>query len=93
VKRKPKLSRDAFEWFALNDSGGLLESANWPDWDEWRHMPGNKAKYVEVLDLVGQLRKMPPPEAVSREELMEDAAKDPPVLEPVTEEAGRSRPH
>lgn len=92
-KRKPKPTRDAFEWFVLNDSGGLLESDNWPAWNEWRHMAGNKAKYVEVLDLIHQLRKLAPPEAVSREELVEDAAKDPPVLEPVVDGAGGPRTH
>src|SRR5690349_1000255 len=93
VKRKPKPSRTVFEWFVLNDSGGLLEPDNWPEWNEWRHAPGNKMKYIEVLQLIEQLRKMAPPEDVPREELLEDAAKDPVVDEPVLEDAGRSKPH
>jgi len=71
-----KSSHDAFEWFALNDSGGLEEPANWPLWDEWRHAPGNKAKYVAVLQFIEQLRKLPPPVPVRGEDLIEDAAKD-----------------
>jgi hypothetical protein len=98
VKAKKKLSRrDAYEWFVVNDSGGLLEPDKWPDWDEWRHAVGNKAKYVEVLDLVGQLRKLPPPEPVGRQALVEDAALDPPVLEAVEDvgkdPSGSSRRH
>jgi ferric-dicitrate binding protein FerR (iron transport regulator) len=87
-KQKPKPSRTAFEWFVLNDSGGLLEPDNWPEWNEWRHTPGNRAQYVDILRLIDQLRKMPAPAEVSREELMEDAAKD-----PLTEEGDISQPH
>jgi hypothetical protein len=74
--KQQKPSRDAFEWFALNDSGGLEDPANWPLWDEWRHTPGNKAKYLAVLQFLDQLRKLPAPEAARREDLVEDAAKD-----------------
>jgi ferric-dicitrate binding protein FerR (iron transport regulator) len=88
VKRKPKPSRSAFEWFVLNDSGGLMEPDHWPEWNEWRHTPGNRAQYVAILQLIDQLRKMPAPEAVSHEELVEDAAK-----EPLTEDGDTAKPH
>jgi hypothetical protein len=81
---KLKTSHDAFEWFAMNDSGALEQAANWPLWNAWRHTPGNKAKYVEALDLIEQLRKLPPPVAASREELVQDAALD---------ESGGTKPH
>ncbi len=82
VKQKP--SHDAFDWYVLNDSGALEEAANWPLWDEWRHTPGNKLKYVQVLDLVQLVRKVGPPGAVTGEELVRDA---------VQEDGGGSRPH
>ena len=69
-------SRDVFEWYVLNDSGGLEDPANWPAWNEWRHIAMNKAKYIAVLELIEDARKLPPPEAVGREELIEDAARD-----------------
>lgn len=82
---KPKKpSQNAFEWFVLNDSGGLEKTANWPLWDAWRHTPGNKAKYIEALEFIQSLRKLPPPLECSREELAEDFAR---------EEGGDLQPH
>ena len=74
---KSKPSHDAFEWFVLNDSGALEQAKNWPLWNEWRHAPGNKAKYLATLELIEWLRQLPPPSAASREELVQDAAQDP----------------
>jgi hypothetical protein len=73
---KQKTSHDAFEWFVLNDSGGLTQTANWPLWDAWRHTPGNSAKYIQVLDFLDELRTLPPPDSVSSEELIADAAQE-----------------
>ena len=75
MKQKPK--HDAFEWYVLNDSGALLKPGNWPLWDQWRHTPGNKEKYIQTLELIESLRELPPPTPVGREELIQDAAKDP----------------
>ncbi len=82
MKLKP--SHDAFDWYVLNDSGALEEAANWPLWDEWRHTPGNKLQYVQVLDLVQLVRNLEPPAIVTGEELVRDAAQ---------ENSGESRPH
>jgi hypothetical protein len=76
VTVKTKTSHDAFEWFVLNDSGGLMQAANWPLWDAWRHTPGNSAKYIQILEFIEELRKLPPPKLVRREELVEDAAQE-----------------
>jgi hypothetical protein len=76
VNVKQKSSHDAFEWFVLNDSGALEQARNWPLWDQWRHAPGNKEKYIKTLELIEWLRELPPPAPASREELIQDAARD-----------------
>jgi len=76
IVKPKKPSHDAFEWYVLNDSGGLENAANWPLWDAWRHTPGNKAKYIEALDFIQLIRKLPPPLECSGEELAEDFARE-----------------
>jgi hypothetical protein len=71
-----KVSRDAIEWFVLNESGAEPSEAGALDWEQWCVVPGNNAEYVGILELALQLRALPPPELPSREVLRADAEAD-----------------
>jgi hypothetical protein len=63
----------AIEWFVENESDRALEEAAVLKWEDWCRGPANEAEYISVAEMCLQIRGLPPPPAVSREDLLRDA--------------------
>jgi hypothetical protein len=73
VGRGATLGCDAIEWFVENESDRALEEAVVLKWEEWCGDPANEAEYISVAEMCLQIRGLPPPSIVSREDLLRDA--------------------
>ena len=73
VGRGATLECDAIEWFVENESDRALEEAVVSNWEDWLRDPANEAEYISVVEMCLQIRGLPPPSTVSREDLLRDA--------------------
>jgi hypothetical protein len=73
VGRGATLGCGAIEWFAENESDRALEEAVVLKWEDWFGDPANEAEYISVVEMCQQIRGLPPPPIVSREDLLRDA--------------------
>ena len=73
VGRGITLECGAIEWFVENQSDRALEEAVVLNWEDWFGDPANEAEYISVAEMCLQIRGLPPPSAVSREDLLRDA--------------------
>ena len=67
------VGRGAIEWFVENESDRELEEAVVLKWEDWCRDPVNEAEYISVAEMCLEIRGLPPPSAVSREDLVKDA--------------------
>ena len=73
VRRGATIECGAIEWFVENESDRALEEAVVLNWEDWFGDPANEAEYISVAEMCLQIRGLPPPTAVSREDLLRDA--------------------
>ena len=73
VGRGITLECGAIEWFVENQSDRALEEAVVLNWEDWFGDPANEAEYISVAEMWLQIRGLPPPSTVSREDLLRDA--------------------
>lgn len=73
VGRGATLECDAIEWFVENESDRALEDVAVLKWEDWLRDPVNEAEYISVAEMCLEIRGLPPPSAVSREDLLKDA--------------------
>ena len=77
VGRGATLGCGAIEWFVQNESDRELEEAVVLKWKDWCRDPVNEAEYISVAEMCLQIRGLPPPSVVPREELLRDARAEP----------------
>ena len=77
VGRGATLGCGAIEWFVENESDRELEEAVVLKWEDWCRDPVNEAEYISVAEMCLQIRGLPPPSVVPREELLRDARAEP----------------
>jgi hypothetical protein len=73
VGRGVTLGCAAIEWFVENESDRALEEAVVLNWEDWCGDLVNDAEYISVVEMCLQIRGLPPPSIVSREDLLRDA--------------------
>jgi hypothetical protein len=73
VGRAATLGCGAIEWFVENESDRAAEEAVVLNWEDWLGDPANEAEYISVVEMCLQIRGLPPPSIVSREDLLRDA--------------------
>jgi hypothetical protein len=73
VGRGATLGCAAIEWFVENESDRAVEEAVVLNWEAWCGDPANEAEYISVAEMCLQIRGLPPPSIVSREDLFRDA--------------------
>jgi hypothetical protein len=73
VDRGATLGCGAIEWFVENESDRAAEEAVVLNWEDWFGDPANEAEYISVVEMCLQIRRLPPPSIVSREDLLRDA--------------------
>jgi ferric-dicitrate binding protein FerR (iron transport regulator) len=71
-----KTSQEAVNWLVLNESAGAEGWEISQHWEEWSTDPDNRAEYWNVMQLALALRELPPPALPSRQELLDDVARE-----------------
>ena len=77
MDRGPTLECGAIEWFVENESDRALDEGVVLKWEDWCRDPVNEAEYISVAEMCLQIRGLPPPSVVPREELLSDARAEP----------------